>query len=232
MYDVTIVATTWLPPGNERARWDALIRSYQSWQKNLVLTGGLIHLHIADDGSNPDYWDAVTGIASRHWQIGNVSFSRQQRRGVGASLNAGIRTALNNSPIILHAVDDWELLEPLNLTPWVEFMEDPNYDVGMVRFFPHPDLTGTVRHIPPHGWAVALERHHYVFGFRPCLWHQRFFDALGYFQEGVSSLAAEEDFNLRLTSSEPKFEGERIWLALPEVWRPIETGSLAEVVPG
>lgn len=233
--DVTIVATTWLPPGNERARLDAIQTAISSWRRYLRYDSGEIHLHVSDDGTVKNPWGIyLRQTITEAWGLWrkSVTFSRQERCGVGASLNAGLCAAFQRSPIVLHAVDDWELLAPLDLTPWVNFLNDPNYDVGMVRFFPHPDLEGTVRHIPPHGWAVALQRHHFVFGFRPCLWHKRFFDALGYFDEGVSSFDAEAQFNRRLTWRPPAVAAGWIWLALPEQWRPIETGSLAAVVPG
>lgn len=234
MTDVTIVMTTWLPPSNEQARLDAIKRTIRSWKKNLIHNSGEIYLHISDDGTQDNPWFIyLRQVVRESWgTIEDITCTQQQRMGVGASLNAGLEQAFKQSPIVLHAVDDWELLAPLDITPWVEFMEDPNYDVGMVRFFPHPDLSGVIRHIPPHGWAVALERHHFVFGFRPCLWHQRFFNALGGFKEGVSSFECEDEFNSRLTTLYPQVKGERIWLALPEMWRPIETGSLAAVVPG
>lgn len=229
MTDVTIVMTTWIPEGKQgRDRLAAEELCLNSWQEHLI-NKDAIHLHLADDGSTPYDFAQIRNFVD-NWKMGQVTYSKQDRRGVGASLNVGLKKAFENSPIVLHAVDDWELLDDLWLTPWVSFMEDVNYDVGAVRFFPHPYLTGEIRHIPPHGWAMMLERHHYVFATRPSLWHKRMFDALGYFKEEVSALDCETDFNYRICKPPHKI-GDRIWLAIPELWRPKETGSLSALVP-
>ena len=41
------------------------------------------------------------------------------------------------------------------------------------------------------GWGLRLDPHHFAFGHRPALYHKRFFDAYGYFEEGVSALECE-----------------------------------------
>lgn len=228
MSEITIVATTWLPPGNERARLEALKRAVNSWW--LKLYGAAMRLHVVDDGTDPYWFTVMQNEVKACWLggYGNPTFSQQQRRGVGASLNAGLEEAFKRSPIVLYAVDDWELLQPLDLTPWVAMMEDLSYYPAMIRFFPHPDLTGVVKHVPPHGWAVEIENHHFAFGFRPALWHARMF-LDGKFKEGLSSFDTEIEFNQRWCNS-PNVA--KIYLALPEAWRPIETGSLAGIVPG
>lgn len=227
--EITIVMTTWLPPGQEKIRAEAFFKALQSWEMNLIHDAD-IHLHVSDDGTNTEIFHQLI-TKNLKWDRGHYTVSHQQRHGVGASLNRGLKQAFKVSNIAMHAVDDWELLVPLDLRPWVDFMEDPNYDVGMLRFYAHPDLTGTFRFIPPHGWAVALDRHHYVFSFRPCLWHKRFFDALDYFREDVSAIECEQDFNKRLTNYPPAVEGERVWLALPEIWKHLDPNELSSVKP-
>lgn len=230
MTDITMLMTTWIPEGDmgkERLKIEE--HCLETWREHLYHDSA-IHLHIADDGSLDNDMMSIMDMAIQIWDRGKVTYSRQSRQGVGASLNAGLHQAFQRSPFVLHAVDDWELRDGLDLAPWVQFMNDPEYDVGMVRFFPHPDLTGTIRHIPPHGWAVALHRHHYVFATRPALLHQRFFDALGYFKEKVSALDCEVDFNERLINP-TRFVGTGVWLALPEVWRNLDSGSLSAIVP-
>lgn len=230
MTEVTIVMTTWIPEGQQgKERLKAEERCLLSWREHLIHNEA-IHLHIADDGSSESDYAQLRNIAWAEWDRGNFTFSQQQRKGVGASLNAGLKQAFHRSPIVLHAVDDWELLADLDITPWVNFLCDTKYDVGAVRFFPHPDLTGTIRHIPPHGWAVDLDKHHYMFATRPSLWHERFFNVLGYFKEGISAIECEADFNERVCGY-PHYKGQGVWLALPEMWRPVETGSLSEIMP-
>lgn len=223
MIDITIVATTWLPPGQEINRWHAFLKSYVSWQENLKFDGK-IHLHVSDDGTEPEKWKYLQDAV--YWDRGNLTFSRQQRHGVGASLNTGLKQAFEASPVVLHAVDDWELLQPLDLNEWVKFIEDPQYRISLLRFFPHPDLTGEIKFVPPYGWAMKLDMHHFVFSFRPALWHKRMFDYIGYFNEDVSALSTEYTYNQKLTISR-----ENVWMALPELWRHIGEESLADVVP-
>lgn len=223
MKDITIVATTWLPPGQEMQRWHDFKKAYVSWYENLKYDGN-IHLHIADDGTEEPWWDSLQKAIL--WDKGNLTFSQQQRHGVGASLNAGLNKAFETSPIVLHAVDDWELLQPLDLNTWVNFIEDNNYVVDVVRFFGHPDLTGTIKHIPPHGWAVKLDNHHYAFATRPCLWKKSMFDFLGYFKEDVSAIEVEQDFNFKAMQN-----GMNIWMAIPELWRHIGVESNSDLVP-
>lgn len=225
MTDITIVATTWLPPGKEFERSQEFVRAANSWQQYLKLDGN-IHLHIADDGSEEtEAFDFVREIG-HSWDLGEVGWSKQERKGVGASLNKGLRQSFKHTPIVLHAVDDWELLGPLELNRWVEFMEDPNYLVDIARFFPHPDLTGEIKHIPPYGWAAKLDYHHYLFSFRPALWHKRMFDRLGYFEENTSAVSVEQDYNHKIINDKGK-----VWLALPELWRHIGEESYSELVP-
>lgn len=230
MKDITIVATTWLPPGKEDRRLEDFLKALWTWREFLKYDGH-INLHISDDGTTEEWFIKLQKAVQIIWKDELITFSQQQRHGVGASLNTGLNKAFETSPLALHMVDDWELLDSYDLNNWVKFMEDPNYDVGMIRFFPHPDLTGTFRHIPPYGWAVILDPHHYVFATRPCLWHKRFFDCWGSFKENVSAIETEADFNNRVVNRQQPIEGGKIWLALPEMWRHMDAFSLSELVP-
>lgn len=238
MTDITIVATTWLPQDADHARrrQAAFETALESW-RGFLHNEGKIHLHLADDGSGLLMND-LYAMAQDIWPpvMGDVTYTQQYRKGVGASLNAGLQaTFARGRRIVLYAVDDWELLSDLDLTPWAAMLNDGEFDAGMIRFFPHPWLAGEIQ-VTPHGWAIKLERHHFAFGFRPALFHQRMFDGqlrgYGWFEEGVSSFDAEIAFNDKVCSPRPNGGyGPNIWLALPDYWRPIETGSLAGIVP-
>jgi len=185
---LTIVMTTWMPEGPVgESRRSSAAAALLSWRLHLQYDGEL-RLHIADDGSPVE--DLVRAVGARPNSFWPTSLSRQQRRGVGASLNAGLRAAWNASPLAAYFVDDWGLRELLDITPWASLlMEDES--VGCVRLGPpHPGLTGTVE-MSPSGWGLRLDPHHYAFGHRPALYHKRFFDAYGYFEEGTSALECE-----------------------------------------
>ncbi len=248
MTDITIVMTTWLPGGEASLlRAQAIEKALQSWHDNLVHDGA-IHLHVADDGSSDAEFDGLATLIGRRWDRGVTTFSRQRRRGLGASLNAGLGVALERSPLILHAVDDWELLTPCALRSWAQLLEE-DATVGMVRFFPHPDLSGRVENLGDgRGHVLRLDRHHFAFATRPFLAHRRFFDAYGPFKEGVNAYDCERLYNDGFCHGIPLADGRLmhearpgVWspglggpdivLALPSAWEPIGSIELAHIVP-
>lgn len=230
---VTIVATTYFDVEREK-RMEAFRTALASWAVHLQYDGRLA-IHIADDGAADDPWPRIVAapfVQSCMTVFGRdrdgivVSTSWQQRRGVGASLNAGFEVAHDGGGIALYLVDDWELLAPLDLTPWVRVMlDDPS--VGMVRLGPpHPWLTGTIQTFPS-GWGMRLDRHHYAFGHRPALYHPRMREAYGPFAEMVNAYDCE-----RLYAEHwARTAGPDIVLALPDLWRHIDGVELADIEP-
>lgn len=225
---VTIVMTTWAPEGNVgELRVISAKESLASWTQHLLYDGE-IHLHIADDGSTHDGYpqDFRPFFNTR---FGEPTFSRQERRGVGASLNAGLRQAFERSPLAAYFVDDWALSYDVDLTPWIDLLLKDE-SIGMVRLGPpHPDLTGVVRHLPKIGgeWGLLLDRHHYAFGHRPAIYHQRFFEFYGYFAEGVNAFVCEQDF----AQSFCKISGPEIMYALPYPWKHVGRAEVGDVIP-
>ena len=229
---ITIVATTWLPPGKDgHKRLRAVNDAVASWRRLLYREG--LHLHIADDGTGPEHQSDLmrclrlaTAGSDIHLPL---TWSQQQRHGVGASLNIGLAAAFERSPLVFHAVDDWRLTDWFNLEPWAALLIE-NPSIGMIRFFPHPDLTGSVKMFD-QGWGLLLDRHHYVFATRPFLAHRRFFDAFGPFLEDANAYEVERDYNERFCASISGPATPDILLALPERWEPIESVELAGVDP-
>lgn len=214
---VTILMTTWAPnnpEGGKRSR--AAIESIISWTNHLYYDGTL-NLHISDDGSSlPDYPESLMGGHMVEY-FDRITYSRQDRHGVGASWNSGVG-AIPDDEVILHAVDDWLLIEYLDLTPWVELLKDST-EIGAIRLGPpHPGLTGVCT-LTTSGWVVRLARHNFVFSFRPTLFHKRFFHHYGRFDEDMSALETERLYNLKYCDDHG---GPSIVLALPELWRPHE----------
>ena len=223
MRDLLIVVTTWLPPGGEEQRRDAFWSALNSWEKHLKFNGK-IRIHIADDGTEGE--DAQR-LAPK-WALWPVTVSHGQREGVGASLNRGMADAHENE-IVAYFVDDWQLLEDLDLDPWVKLFDSvPN--TGFVRLGPpHPGISGTVLPVPQseREWALRLDRHHYAFSFRPMLLRPQFWRDLGPFAEGESSLECERLYNER-------FCQQAAWLgvlALPHPFDHIYTTELSAMRP-
>jgi hypothetical protein len=216
---VTIVMTIYFPEGIDGVqRRHTAYQTLDSWDDNLEYSGPL-HLHIADDGSychfNP-YWARVTE-------------SRQERHGVGASLNAGIRKAFETSDLVFHAVDDWILKKPFDLDPWVQVLIERE-DIGLVRLGPpHPNIQGRVIPVSDNyqGWGLLLDRVYYAFATRPFLMHKRFIDAYGWFEEDTSAVECERLYNEHFCRS----TGPDIIYALPHYWIHSGPTSMSEIEP-
>jgi catechol 2,3-dioxygenase-like lactoylglutathione lyase family enzyme len=225
---ITIVITTYAPPGEDGvARREAAVKTWASWVDHLKYDGEIL-VHVADDGSSLEgydhsYWTTLNQrlqLTKEH-----VTYSRQERCGVGASWNQGLRVAHEQSPLSLYAVDDWQLLADYDLTPWANLLM--TMELGAMRLGPpHPWLTGQVEHVEG-GWMLRLDRHHYTFSMRPTLFHRRLFDAYGPLDEDISVMECERLYNERFCAA----NGPDIALALPHPWDHIYSVELAYVEP-
>lgn len=129
---------------------------------------GPLLVHIADDGSSPEYRRTLLELAASFQQVEGVSVSNSERGGYGASYNLAMQTVHAMAGIILPIEDDWQLLKPLNLDALVEVFFQADW-VGCIRLgylgFTQP-LGGQVVHIAgqsflyldpdspePHVWA-------------------------------------------------------------------------------
>lgn len=208
---VNIVTTTYYPD-SERGKKRAITALYciESWQKYLKYDGNL-YIIVADDGS----------------EINMVGYdTRQERGGIGASLNAGFKKAFEKSDIAMYIVDDFMLHEEIDITPWVELLKD-HQNIGMVRIgMPHPGLTGEIQ-LYPDGWLMLLNKHNYAYAMRPALFHKRFFDAYGWFQEGINCWECERIYNEHVCA----MKGPEIVYALPCPWTHEDILPLGQVEP-
>lgn len=220
---LTIVVTTYEPQEDREAtRLQAFDEAVLSWSQHLHYDGE-IQLHIADDGSpRAEYVEQIISGSP----IKVAGWSRQDRRGVGASLNNGFKTGFGYGDVCAYFVDDWVLDRDLDVTPWIrQLCEDGT--IGIVRLGPpHPDTTGTIRALP-YGWSIQLDRHHYAFGHRPALYHRRFFEAYGWFDEMCSAWECERLYNERFC----RLTGPEIVLALPDFWYPLYPFHVGEIDP-
>lgn len=200
---VTIVMTTWF---TDAQRVKVALETLSSWDKYLIYAGK-IHLHIADDGSTVGWTpDAV-------WK-GMITYSRQERQGVGASLNAGFKEAFETSPVVLYMVDDWQLTQPFDITPWVRLLVERE-DVGIVRLGPpHPHLKGTIMPLTEEwqGWGLVLDRYGLAVGHRPELFHRRWIEYYGWHDENINAQECERLASVRYADMP---DGPTIVYALP-----------------
>lgn len=218
---ITIVMTTYFPPGEIGARRaEAASITARSWAEHLKYDGELF-LHIADDGSDRDHWMTDLPLV----RLNLLAGSRQERHGVGASLNAGFRAAFaaSDDGLVLYAVDDWTLTADLDLTLWVELMQA--WSISYLRLGPpHPDLTGKVTHwdaggeLIPGIWWLELDRHHFAFAHRPALYHRSLIEWYGWFAEDVNAYECERLYSVAINTG-PAYAV--LGLALHHPWKPI-----------
>ena len=211
---ITIVCTTYFPPGEAgEDRADAAARAVELWDSHLHYERG-IELHIADDGSSCfDKYEPYIYFGC------GFTLSRQDRHGVGASLNAGFKQGFKNGPLVAYFVDDWATVDDFNLTPWAQLLLE-NEDIGCVRLGPpHPNLRGRVEMFQ-QGWALRLDRYGVVCAHRPALYHKRFYDYYGPFDEDCSALECERLYNERYCADK---NGPEIVYALYYPWFHVDT---------
>ena len=225
---ITIVMTTWAPEGDTGAlRLISAKAALDSWLKYLDYPN--LRLHVADDGSIYNAYGTNWENPPCSWwgDPEKVSFSRQERRGLGASLNEGLRRAFEFSPLVAYFMDDWAVSAPYDLKPWADLLLK-NESIGAVRLgCPHPDLTGRVHHFIG-GWGLILDRHHFAFSYRPTLFHRRFFEAYGAFEEGVDAYNCEQKYSEAFNI----LPGPDILYALRDPWEHAGRAELAHIVPG
>jgi hypothetical protein len=227
---VTIALTTYYAREHAAARWQAAKVAIVSWYQHLRYEGA-IRVHWVDDGSDDQSTLDALGDLARGlgWEW---TYTRQQRRGLGASLNAIFAKATGP---VLYAADDWELLMPFDLTPWVRLLGAyPRWNVGAVRLgMLHPGVTGAME-MGPGCWFLRLEPHNVVCGLlRPSLIGAQFLEAYGPFPEGVSPMVLEQRQNDHYCTVQ-KTGGElpQIVLGLTEPWRHLESVTLDLIQPG
>ena len=241
---ITIILTTWAPTGEEGEKRIAAVRqSLESWIPHLKYEGELA-LHVADDGSRCGDYGTDVDSPPAVWWPGARSFSRQERKGVGASLNMGLQVAFGRSEdaLALYVVDDWSLHCDLDLTEWASLLT--HEDIGMVRFGPaHPNCFGRIEHfgsvtvpVDHDGFCLRLvpqvvgadrRANAYSFAHRPALYHRRFIKHWGWFDEDVDAIACEWLYNERWSSG----GGTDIVLALPYEWIHLPSNRLSLINP-
>lgn len=201
---IYVLATVYFPPGPDGdLRAAGFADDLRSWDEGLRYEGELCLLVVNDGPALAPF---------QQWGRHQDSLGHE-RNGVGASWNQGLAAAFEITPLVLNIDDDWLLTQPYDLTPWAKMLlEDES--IGAVHLSaPYPGTGGTIEP-RPHGWVVTLDRHNLAAGLRACLYHRRFFDAYGLFDEGLSAWETERLFNDRFCQA----SGPESVLALPLPW--------------
>lgn len=213
MKPLTILLTTYAPAGGiGEATAAAAKYCMHQWSRRMRYPGELA-LHVSDDGSSLEgYATSAETPPGSWWKRGPVTFSRQERHGIGASINAGLRQAFKRSPVAALLMDDWGLYWPFDFAPWVNLLE--REDIGLVRLGPpHPNIVGKVE-LHEEAWFLRLQTDGVFVSLRPWMVHERFMLAYGKFPEDNSVGECERIFNERVRA----LNGPDVVVALPTAW--------------
>lgn len=152
----------------------------------LYLTEDQTYWVVADDGSD----DGTEEMLAECYP--DVHYFRQERKGLGACENLGLREAFNQSDVVLQLQDDMILNCSLDLGPAIKKLrEDPQ--AGWVKIGAYNDhqYLGSL-----HGayWVVSwYSPTQYIVSDKPHLKHKRFHDLYGYYPENLK-IADTENF--------------------------------------
>lgn len=200
---INLVVACYLPSNPDGQRRSEGFRvSLNSW--NLYLEPYGLQLIVVNDGPVLPAWSEWSG---QQMGLGH------ERNGLGGSLNQGFQAAFEMSPLALNIPDDYLLTGPCDLSPWIEMLTE-DVKVGAVRLSSYYPGTGGTIEPRKGGWALTLDRHNLAAGLRPTLYHQRFFEAYGFFDEGLSAWETERLFNERFCQA----AGPESVLGLPSLW--------------
>lgn len=206
---ISVVAIVYFPPGEQgELRRRGFRESVRSWRMSLVYppSRDLLRLLVVNDGPAFSKWP--------EWSFETQEALGHPRSGAGASLNMGLKRAFESSPLVLSIPDDCMASQYVDLVPWAKLLME-NETIGAVHLAPYPGCTGTIQPLKGGSWGVVLNRHNLAAGLRACLYHKRFFDAYGWFEENISAWESERLFNEHFCQS----TGPESVLALPLPWR-------------
>lgn len=172
-------------------RTEYALRTVRAIQRNLRYQDTT--WHIADDGSPAEHVQAIREL------IPEASITVTQRKGAGASMNAGMAACLQRAKYILWVEDDWELMQPFDPTCCIDLMEG-HPDVGMVRLaYISPELHA---HLVTGGGELWWRLHkgdQYTFSGCPSIRSRLFCEAYGQYQPGLGAGYTELDMCTKFT---------------------------------
>lgn len=197
------------------ARTSLASLSLSRLRENLSAKGYSPRIVLCHDGSSERHSSALREAAG-DWLAGETDSGG---RGLGASMNLGIRKALSMSDVFLRTEDDWVLERPLDVGPWVDFMKEDS--VGAIRMgmmFREPD---ELRPYGPEELGLLRMRprpyRKYNFNNQVALVHEMVHDLVGMYDERLPPQACEGDFATRFNAVTSKCQASP-WVCWPKGW--------------
>ena len=181
-------------------------------------------MHLANDsvGVSDEEMEKIVGFSPFETVI-----SHTHGKGLGGALNEGIRAAFEVSPLVLMTDDSYSLIDDIDLTPWATVLMRHD-DIGAVSLMPpRPGQTGGevlyIHDIRTEGLAgIVFHRHAYAWNGRPMLYAQRWFNAYGWFAEGVTGYELEREYAERYNET----AGPAVFYAFLDPWQHVWSGVL------
>jgi glycosyltransferase involved in cell wall biosynthesis len=194
MNKISVVMTTY--DSGDGKRTSMACETIKSLKTNL--TNCEINWIIADDGSpNEKHLGTITSL------LETFTVTNAQRKGIGVSKNLALAKSFEYSPIVLLTEDDWVINKPFDVYPYLDLLHNHS-EVGMVRL---GYLGGTfkadyVAYGNESYWRLVRGSGVYIYSGQISLRHKRFYDAVGYHDEGISPGEEELEMCKRFNGTE------------------------------
>lgn len=143
---------------------------------------------IVVDDDSPKHTEHISQIIAGHETAVKV-LKTDNHAGVGNAKNIALKEAWKESPVVLLLEDDWYLPEPFDPLAHVQTLLDHS-DIGMVRlgYIGGDGLEATLfgYNLFRNYWRLKRGSNVYVYSGQISLRHKRFYDIVGYHDEGIS----------------------------------------------
>jgi len=216
--DVTVVICTYNRPVEIRKTIDSMLKNLRYPPEHLLWL-------IADDGTVGDYPNDVCEYILARLPDADVSYTITERRGWGANVNKALKEAFGYADYVYFTEDDYLLLKPLDLRPYIAAME-VDQRIGLVRFgIAGHSLTCGLHELDISDWIPDYQENdsnngysgvgkinmwyvdrissrgpfsNYQYSNRPHLKHRRFHETYRLYPEGLTLGETEEAMNRQM----------------------------------
>ena len=200
-------------------RLENAIRTIQSTCENLDYPQDKIKWFIGDDGSGPEYMEALRAELAKHTEVWWESTERLRKEGqeesyfCGKVWNLTLGNAHQYSDFVLWLEDDWVLDEPLEMARYVNLLRR-RVEVGAVSFrILSIDTDVKTRGEDGRMFVEYLRTSQYAYSGNPILRHARFVRHYGWFDEEKDPGGVELNYDDKYRLDEKSG---------PTIWRPLD----------
>ena len=190
--DVMVMMTT-------HNRTDTALATIESLVKHLKYPK--LRWCICDDRSEKGH---VARLADKFFELGvedvKICRTNDERWGLGASINNGLRACFDVGPVAFTTEDDWLLTKDLDITKWVKFLvEDTKAGVIRLGVMWNRDTTKLSKYTDDlyENQIVRPGTVAWLINNQVGIRHRRLYDALGLYKENIEPDATEAEFNTR-----------------------------------